>query len=453
MVLSAYARRYKSGNVSVMTEVFVYATGVKMGHFNRSLFAVGCRVGRDVYEVYSRDTDVFVCVAPRAVKEEESVSVVLRDDAAARDLREGRTRKLTSGNATVEIQYVQGDLKELESEAEVKFDARWTGGYVEIRSDVTMQGGMDGDEGDAMRYDICLGTMLKPFTYMLGDWIDYHRRIGVDMVFVLDNHADTDLAEVYANRSDVEVGYWPWERAQDQGIGFLLVAGRARCKWMLLMDCDEYVLVGAGKNFRHAGKPLLKEYLKRVQTSPQMSFPYLTIGPSGHVYRPRVPVAEAYVYMHERQKRNGKVIAQTDFSWVESEVHKHRAREKSRKTERMQGNLYPEGMDEAPSLVHFQHRSLEERVMKREAGYASVTTRTRGDGRRRVLDVRNPPGFYKRKDEKMKYTYFRDMWRAVTKARGLREQRLVRAVGETECVVDVVLGEELPPLREGVCGA
>lgn len=76
-------------------------------------------------------------------------------------------------------------------------------------------------------------------------WLDYHRRLGVDHLYLYANSPNSTaaLAADLAHRPDVEVLPWPWRRSQFAASGHFLAAARSRCGWVTLIDLDEWLLV------------------------------------------------------------------------------------------------------------------------------------------------------------------------------------------------------------------
>lgn len=93
-------------------------------------------------------------------------------------------------------------------------------------------------------YAICAMTQAIYSAREVLHWLDYHRRLGVDHLYLYSNEPNsTALAAELAPRADVEVIHWPWRRSQFAAGGHFLTAARPRCDWVVLVDLDEWLLV------------------------------------------------------------------------------------------------------------------------------------------------------------------------------------------------------------------
>lgn len=449
------------------TEVFIYATGVTMGNFDqRNLSLCGCLVGRDVYRLQYYALDVFLCVVPRVVRGGEYISIVLRNDdnlvaalAGPVDLGEGFEVTLKDG---VDILPLPTDaLIHLPSSASTThtssskpaFDLP---NYRQIRSrhvTSSVEEPAKLNVAERPRYEICAVTMMKQFDNLLEDWIDYHRRIGVDHIILLDNAATSDLPRRYADRPDIEVVNWPFQRSQVQGMSLITVATRSRCEWLLMCDADEYVMLGLGKKHEYAGQQSLKRLLeiRRREHYDDVRFQYITMGPSGNVRIPQIPVPEAYTAKYESQKENWKSASLTDRDWIVSKIHflkgifTPQTYWPSRDV-----NFFPVTQEDEPALVHYQFRSLEEAILKKKFGSSSIGDRNLHDNVPEMRRLDRPSELYTQVPDNLRYTHFRDIWRAVSKATTVKGRTLVRWHGESRC--SVVFDDANASWSDEVCG-
>lgn len=88
------------------------------------------------------------------------------------------------------------------------------------------------------RYFMCAATQVKNMAKYLPDWAQYHRRIGVDKMYIYDNNSTDGMAALGRALDGVEVIPWPWRRSQRQAYTHARLIGRRRCRWMLFMDLD-----------------------------------------------------------------------------------------------------------------------------------------------------------------------------------------------------------------------
>lgn len=453
MIMLTYARRAQLG--SDHTELFIYATGLQVGYYNGTSI-VGCLVGSDVYQAKDVKGEVYNCQVTRKVVKDERVSLVLEHDTHLGDAL------LKNASENVEGLHANNNpsaFAQLDDHVKWHMEAQLSPDkYVRVLADTrvkVVENAAPEETRELPRYEICMATQMKTFSHLLEDWISYHRKIGVDMVYVFDNNSPTDLNKLLGGREDVEVINWPWGKSQTQALSFMLIAGRARCEWLLLSDADEYVMIGIGKNGELAGEKVLKKYMmmRQLQETSQLHFPYLTMAPSGHVYIAKEPLPEVYIHVGKRQKVNGKTMSKTDRGWMSSMIHssyglpgtrfvRHEAGSSGRK---------PVELTDAPYLIHYQRRSLEEVLMKVEDGAASVIAHPeKQETKRNISELSEPPSEFIDVNDRDEYTHFRDIWRNVVSRTRDIKQRLVIGRGARRCVAEIfgrgrrrtVFGEE-----------
>lgn len=439
LVFMAHVRPVESSKVRA--EVFLYMTGVSMGTFNRNFSVVGCLVGTDVYPLLYSRLDIALCEIDREVHDGEILSVALFKDDTLMRAMEGPVTLRTG----VQVTFMKGDVYQAPENTILHLD---DGTNVEdlmiVRSIVNASvTPIPKEKLDSHpRYEICLATQMKPYPYLLPDWISYHRRIGVDTIYIMDNDAPENLSKKFAKMDDVEVLYWPWARSQVQGWSWMLIAARSRCEWLLLMDADEYVMFGLGENMENASKQPLRAFARKLRQSgyDEAFFQFVVMGNSGYIKRPKGPLPESFIHFKQYNNTNGKVLLRTDTEWVLSTLHSASAFEATRTFREKNTTIYPCSSEDVPRIVHYQFRSWEEFALKMRTGSASIHN-YHGVGGKEV--GRKPGGYINVKPER-EYTHFRTIYRAVMGAEWKRERRLVRRDGSLRCFLEIsetALGE------------
>lgn len=444
LIMSSFVRRHNE--TSNETDVFVYATGVTMGNFlvqSRNFSVVGCVIGSDIYELDFHVMDVFQCTCDRIVSEGEHISLAVHYNDAVRKALNNATR--LSSNYVMTLQDNK-DVLALPSNTTFRSDlalnkslSQNVSDYRQIRTVNSSRAIAEIPASLSMlqpRFEVCLLTMMKQFVNLLDDWIDYHRKLGVDQIFLIDNDAVEDLTERFSKRPDVTVIYWPFERSQVQALSLFTVALRPRCEWLLVWDADEYLMTGIGEGLQDAGAQIVKKLLtkRRLEGYDEIRFKYVTMGPSGHVYMPNKSVPEAYVFRYTGQKMNVKTALQTDREWMVSRVHYPKGRFWPKIYMGKKVNFEPTNMEDESVIVHYQYRSLEEAVLKAKYGSSSI-----GDKNldlEEVSDTRNmsnPKEFYTVVNESLRYTHFRDIWRAVVATDVVQTRTIVMWVNGRRC--------------------
>ncbi|CAN8064288.1 unnamed protein product [Agarophyton chilense] len=436
-------------------ELFIFANGVTLGDFNRNINVVGCLVGQDVYPAEMLKGDVFSCQVPLPIQAGSLISLVLPHSDEIRHQVQKGVKLAPHLDASIK----ENDLVPLSNGTRLHFD-RVHDSLMYVSSEQRYEALADDWDPDAddspPRYEVCLGTQIKPFTNYLDDWIAYYTRIGVDMVFVADNDAPVDLSKKYEGRDDVQVLYWPWRRSQVQGLTYITIAARPRCEWIMIADVDELPMLGIGENRQLAGKHVLRRYLRRHLSSEykQFHFPFLVMGNSGLVRTPPGPMPEVYVHMADNHPQNGKSVARTDHWWRFTSLH-------------MFGGIptavapvdwnatrkyYPVDEDDQPITVHFHHRAFEDMIVKQK--YGSATT-DGAPGPNQDLELpAEIPAWVTKIDDSKQYYYFRDIYRAIMKHPFELKQTLVRKSEGKRCMASLyTVGERRGMIEEGYgCG-
>lgn len=220
------------------------------------------------------------------------------------------------------------------------------------------------DEG---RYRVCMMTQEKNFPEYIPEWIAYHRRVGVDYVYIYDNQAAGDLSKLYQNAEDVEIVNWPWQRSQLQAQNHFLLTGRRRCEWALLIDVDEYLMIRS--SYLNTEEQPLKKYLRLKRESQDFSQIRVTsvaLGSSGYTYRPHDPVAEAYWHRANLQDNLTKPIVWVGHTLPNSSVHRIDMAPAYYSETTTSALEKPESAKIA--LCHMKYRSWEDYVMKGRGG-------------------------------------------------------------------------------------
>jgi Glycosyl transferase family 2 len=435
-VLHAFGVPCGGGAGGCVLQLFVLTQGLYAPAMGWELRVVGCAVGGDVYPLAGAYSGTYECLVPRRVEDGEEVTVVLDRTPAAERLRvSGATVK------GVGVVHEEGDL----------VVATGDDGRLRVRSAVVWAGQVDAPppvnavEG---RYELCVATQEKAYPEDLHPhWLEYHRRLGVDMFYIYDNHAEgAGITGRWTDAADVEVLYWPHVKSQLTAHAHILVLARRRCEWLLLVDVDEWVLVagtGDGDGGGGAVAPLKRSAATwRARGDDMIHARDIAFGPSGHQYRPDAPMPEAYT--HLEAARLGKPIVRTDAATPDSKVHHIVLRRAARKTH-VPRKVGPRAADGRLPLqrgeiylAHYKHRSWEDYVRKGAAGRNSIFvadwTATRGAADWRADSP--PKGYVGPPAGSTPWHGARDAWRAVMSRRP-PPQVLARSEGGLRCAAAI----------------
>ena len=363
----------------------------------------GCQVGDMHYPLLTSTTGSYVCELPHKPALNSSVTLTVSADIF----------KLSPSLPTLVQKKVKSLTKLPSGRLALPTIARWTG-----QADEPLNPAKDA------RYEICLMTQERTFAELLPDWIDYHRRLGVDRVYIYDNSDKATIGEMLRSYSAIEVIHWPYARSQFQAQTHFLLLARRRCEWVILIDVDERLIYRP----RAVSWPLhrsvthdlptqpLRQYLRAQHTHgvSQIIVPPYEFGSSGCRLRPKKSPQEAYIHLTERRSYAPKPIVYIDHAWPQTHVHSIRMFHGHDRFHIPPSLLTPHALGTpALGLAHYRTRSWEELLRKLRGSRNSVTV-SDDPAPQQYTITRPRPGFL-RTPRHLRYTHFRSVYRAIMK--------------------------------------
>ena len=109
------------------------------------------------------------------------------------------------------------------------------------------------------QYDVAIATIFQNEAPYLKEWIEFHKRVGVQH-FYLYNHFSTDdymsVLDPYLSAGDVELIQWPykqtslehWTQIQCRAYEHALKLAEGNAKWLAILDSDEFLFPTSGDN-------------------------------------------------------------------------------------------------------------------------------------------------------------------------------------------------------------
>lgn len=400
LTLTVHAR---PTNTSVLLTLF--STGVDNDTYNRTFHAVGCLIGNTAYPLNSLKQSQISCIIPaNALVPAVPITILLQADAflfAA--LREPQERKREIFKLDPE------DVSTpLEEHVRIMPGLNFTHDNLAAIGSLVVWNDAFLDPVDIHKpkYELCIMTVMKQYKFLLDDWVDYYRRMGVDYFYIYENAADTDIKAHFKNNPYVEVMHWPWSRSQVQSNNHFLLASKSRCRYTVWFDADEYVMVGDNR------PAALKRYLmyRFAQGYSQVVFHFIMMLNNGFVRRPKGHLPELYTRREKDQQiKLGKTSIQTDRNWNLHKIHLvEGVGEKTYWNTTLE--LNPQSLAHNSMLVHYTRRSWEDFCAKNLVGGASVMT----SGRKpTVLDVNKPDPEYMDTSKSLPWTAFRDRYQHI----------------------------------------
>ena len=125
----------------------------------------------------------------------------------------------------------------------------------------------------------------------LQEWIEFHRLVGVEKLFLYDNLSTDHHREVlapYLEEGTVELKRWTEVPGQGSAYRDCLDSQRGRVRWIAFIDIDEYL-------FSPTLAPV-PEVLKDYEQWPGVHVNWAVFGPSGHETPPAGLLIESYTH-------------------------------------------------------------------------------------------------------------------------------------------------------------
>ena len=117
------------------------------------------------------------------------------------------------------------------------------------------------------------------------EWIEWHRKIGVEKFYIYDNGSSDNTREVlepYINAGIVEYITYPGYRMQIAAYDDCMERHRFDTRWLAFIDLDEFIVPVADGS--------LTEFLKRFGEAPGVEINWLIYGSGGNVEKSSQPV-------------------------------------------------------------------------------------------------------------------------------------------------------------------
>ncbi|CAN8068318.1 unnamed protein product [Agarophyton chilense] len=173
-VLLHYARPFPKTRWP--TKLFIYASWVTMGSFDRGFVVYGCLVGNDVHPWKTYKGDVFSCNVPREIVNGEFISLVLPYNNYVDEQSQSTVQIHDSINVTLlhgDIIPLSDDIRLHFQDSDLKHNKSPSLMCIKLHQKFEALGDVrDPEAADSQpRYEVCLATQFKPFTNYIHGWI------------------------------------------------------------------------------------------------------------------------------------------------------------------------------------------------------------------------------------------------------------------------------------------
>ena len=221
------------------------------------------------------------------------------------------------------------------------------------------------------------------------EWIDWHRKMGVEKFYIYDNESSDETREVlqpYVDSGVVEYVWFPGYRMQLAAYDDCLRRHRTDARWLAFIDLDEFIVpVKDGS---------IIDFLRRFEDFPAVEINWLIYGSGGEVEKSDRPVMERFRrHSLPEHPLNRHVKSIVDPRRVYNMIGCHEATRINGKAADSHGDRITRNFKERTPqqdvirINHYAVRSREEFVEKQNRGRASGTKRTVPDEYFRQYDL------------------------------------------------------------------
>lgn len=498
LVFRAYVRPSlnRSANHPNDFDVFLFTLSIYL----RNLEVSHCLVGDKLYPVQSYTLGVACCTVPDLLssgfdRDNAVVTVVL--DHRSEGFHGAISDHVEIGGGQVAPPLVMGNdimpyrllpsskdrVVPISENDGKKFLGGGTDLLLAVPSDITtgniLIDDFDPVHADAKkRYAVCLMTMTATSPHLIVPWLDYHRTLGVDHVYLFDNFdngLEGNLRSILSSRSDIEVVTWPWKKSQNIATSFALLAARRRCDILLKQDTDEFVFPGVipdgvhqsefSAGFANGRRPLhafLQHRQARLNEN-SLDLKRLKMCNSGYIQIPSDAPPLAYTHVRQRDFiGRGKSFCKTMIDYRRGDVHSCglvgsglkfaelgtdvSPAEAVRLQNDVDADVFwrkyatPTAVSDVAWIMHFYERSWEEWAEKWSVGGASAKN-TRRDKRVGSLNASLPDPEFIDKDKEIcrEYSFFKRVYQNVMKYKHERVKQAVLVWNENSTAASIVV--------------
>ena len=168
------------------------------------------------------------------------------------------------------------------------------------------------------KYYISICAIFKNEGHNLKEWIEYHKLIGIDHIYLYNNFSDDNYLEViipYIEDGFVTLTDWPYKHSQMEAYKDCLSKHRSETFWLTFIDLDEFICPKYKYN--------IKEWIQRFEGYPAVSIYWQMFGTCGKM-KPDYSklVIEQYTTSWEKLDGIGKYILCTDERFG-LKIHSH----------------------------------------------------------------------------------------------------------------------------------
>lgn len=160
------------------------------------------------------------------------------------------------------------------------------------------------------KYYFSLCAIFKNEGRYFKEWIEYHRMLGVDHIYLYNNFSIDDYATVlqpYVDEGYVTLTDWPYELSQIPAYQHCYEHFKDETYWLMFLDLDEFICPIYATN--------IKDWVKLYEKYPSVLMYWLMFGTNGIVNDdPNKLVIEQYTNSWASVRNESKQVMNTHFT-------------------------------------------------------------------------------------------------------------------------------------------
>lgn len=161
------------------------------------------------------------------------------------------------------------------------------------------------------KYKVSLCAIFKNEGPYLKEWIEYHRIIGVEHIYLYNNFSEDDyktILQPYVEEGFVTLAEWPVKQGQLAAYTHCIENYKQDTNWIGFIDLDEFIVPIKDNN--------IQDFLVKFSNRPTVKLYWNVFGTSGRIDRDRSGlVTEDFVLCWRKMDEVGKCIYNTSFDF------------------------------------------------------------------------------------------------------------------------------------------
>lgn len=169
------------------------------------------------------------------------------------------------------------------------------------------------------KYYISICAIFKNEGKYLLEWIEYHKMLGVDHIYLYNNNSEDnylEILEAYINEGFITLKSWPMLNGQMEAYKDCYNLNKNETEWLALLDLDEFICPYKETD--------IKKWLIRFEAYPAVILYWQMFGTNGLI-EPNYEklVIEQFTNSWSKIDWIGKVIINTDENFEPTRLYNH----------------------------------------------------------------------------------------------------------------------------------